>query len=59
MHRLLIVEVSFTLLVFFPFMESKTVRDFRYCLEKLYLGKPPKGLNNRNTIAIYMPPRYA
>ena len=52
MHRLLIVEVSFALLVFFPFMESKVVPGFRLCLDTFYLGKPPMGLNNHNTIDI-------
>jgi DNA/RNA endonuclease G (NUC1) len=51
MHRLLIVEVSFTLLVFFPFMESIHVRNFRWCLDSFYLGQPPTGFDNRNTIS--------
>ena len=51
MHRLLIVEVSFTLLVFFPFMESIAVRNFRWCLESFYLGKPPTGFDNPKTIS--------
>lgn len=52
MHRLLIVEVSFTLLVFFPFMESTIVRDFHWCLDKFYLGRPPRGLNKIYTLSI-------
>jgi hypothetical protein len=52
MHRLLIVEVSFTLLIFFPFMESIVVPKFERCLEHFYLGKPPTWFVNPNTIDI-------
>lgn len=52
MHLILIVEVSFILLVFFPFMESIVVPNFRLCLDKFYLNEPPKGFNNPNTIDI-------
>lgn len=52
MHRLLILEVSFTLLVFFSFMESTVVRDFQRCLDKFYLVKPPRGFKKFNTVSI-------
>jgi DNA/RNA endonuclease G (NUC1) len=52
MHRILIVEVSFILLVFFPFMESIVVPNFTLCLDTFYLREPPKGFNNPNTIDI-------
>ena len=32
-------------------MESIAVRNFRWCLESFYLGKPPTGFDNPNTIS--------